>query len=171
MPAGCPRFAVAARPHVVARWFFLSAGSVATAARLAHQSRFLASGHPERGDAPSVRAAVARAAVQMEARVREESEYERYERGRPDMSRSVANRGCSDGANEEAFFARKSDERGEKRRATLKEDEGADRRVDAPGAGGGHEDRPGGGKRAAARDPIGSSFGRKTPSSMNPVVA
>ena len=110
-------------------------------------------------------------AVQMEARVREESEYERYERGRPDMSRSVANRGCSDGANEEAFFARKSDERGEKRRATLKEDEGADRRVDAPGAGGGHEDRPGGGKRAAARDPIGSSFGRKTPSSMNPVVA
>ena len=71
VPAGCPRFAVAARAHVVARFFFLSAGSVPHALRLAHQSRFLPSGHPERGDAPQVRAAVARAAMQMEARVRE----------------------------------------------------------------------------------------------------
>ena len=55
----------------MARFFFLSAGSAPHALRLAHQSRFLPSGHPERGDAPQVRAAVARAAMQMEARVRE----------------------------------------------------------------------------------------------------
>jgi heat shock protein HslJ len=38
---------------------------------MAHQSRFLPSGHPERGDAGNVRAAVANAAMQMEARVLE----------------------------------------------------------------------------------------------------
>jgi hypothetical protein len=38
---------------------------------MAHQSRFLPSGHPERGDAGNVRAAVANAAMHMEARVRE----------------------------------------------------------------------------------------------------
>ena len=71
VPAGCPRFAVANRAHSVARLFFLSAGSVSHALRMAHQSRFLPSGHPERGDAGNVRAAVANAAMQMEARVLE----------------------------------------------------------------------------------------------------
>ena len=71
VPAGCPRFAVANRAHSVARLFFLSAGSVSHALRMAHQSRFLPSGHPERGDAGNVRAAVANAAMQMEPRVRE----------------------------------------------------------------------------------------------------
>ena len=78
VPAGCPRFAVAHAKHTVARWFFLSPGSASRALRLAHQSRFLASGHPERGDAFCVRAAVARAAMRMETRVREESAWFEY---------------------------------------------------------------------------------------------
>ena len=78
VPAGCPRFAVAHTKHAVARWFFLSPGSASRALRLAHQSRFLASGHPERGDAFRVRAAVVRAAMRMETRVREESAWFEY---------------------------------------------------------------------------------------------
>ena len=78
VPAGCPRFAVAHTKHAVARWFFLSPGSASRALRLAHQSRFLASGHPERGDAFRVRAAVVRAAMRMETRVREQSAWFEY---------------------------------------------------------------------------------------------
>jgi hypothetical protein len=62
VPAGCPRFCVALRPHTATRWFFLSPGSVAHALRLAQHTRFLPNGHPERGDSLGVRRAVIRAA-------------------------------------------------------------------------------------------------------------
>ena len=145
VPAGCPRFAVAAKPHAVARWFFLSAGSAASALRLAHQSRFLASGHPERGDALRARAAVARAAMQMEARVREESAHSRGAGAREERAGGGA-------------------AKAEVERVRL-----AAMRAAVPGPGGEDEDRLGGGKSAVRRG-AGGPFERRA-SSVNPIVA
>ena len=68
IPAGCPRFATAITPHLSARWFFLSPNSTATSLRLAHQSRFLPTGHKERGDACGVLESVCAASIGMESK-------------------------------------------------------------------------------------------------------